>query len=123
MSQQRPQLKEFADYMEQVLQANDHKGGWDRMNPLGLLDRAWDELRELDRIMFSSQAGTISFDQSQLDEVRRETADVASFCMMIFQRVADYGGIEMLSSNDNCFGCGFAHRPNYADCVCKKDID
>lgn len=44
---QRPAVHAFAHLMEMQLRANDHKGGWDDVDPLWLCDRLEEKVSEL----------------------------------------------------------------------------
>ena len=74
MSTLRPALASFADLMEEMLQENDHKGGWQYDSSKALLRRLKQETAELQRAI-ERDAPT--------DEIAREAADVANFAMMI----------------------------------------
>ncbi len=75
----RGSVVRFAILMEEILEKNDWKGGWERMTLGDLTRRAGQELKELRRALKDKS--------SDLDEVARnvakEAADVANFCMMI----------------------------------------
>jgi NTP pyrophosphatase (non-canonical NTP hydrolase) len=72
--QLRPELLAFAQRMERVLRANDHKGGWRLMSVEALFNRAVEELDELQRAMkFSRDPAKIA----------HEAIDVANFMLMI----------------------------------------
>lgn len=69
----RPQVQWFSGEMERVLKENDHKGGWDGMDLLCLLNRLKEETAEL-------------ADALEADDVSvtiKEAIDVANFAMMI----------------------------------------
>lgn len=70
----RVEVERFADLMESVLRANDHKSGWDRVPVQELLACVCKEVGEL--------ACAIACNKSKYD-VRSELADVANFCMFI----------------------------------------
>lgn len=67
----RPEVRAFADAMEEQLSANDHKGGWQRDTALSLLRRLREETTELARAIGGE------------GDVLKEAADVANFAMMI----------------------------------------
>ena len=67
--------------MEEKLEMNSHKGGWDGMTPGELLRRIKQEVGELTR--------AIEKNRSALD-VAREAADVANFCRMLADLAQDY---------------------------------
>lgn len=69
----RKQVQWFAGEMERVLKENDHKGGWDKIETLVLLNRLKEEVAELaDAIEADDVSVTI-----------KEAIDVANFAMMI----------------------------------------
>ena len=70
----RPEVAWFAEQMELVLRANDHKPGWQNDAPVDLLKRLYEEVEELrDGMFIPVNANTIV----------KEAADVANFAMMI----------------------------------------
>lgn len=71
----RPDVRRFAHHMEAVLQANDHKGGWQGMKLAELFLRLEQELRELRDDIVHDKPGA---------DIRKEACDVANFAMMIF---------------------------------------
>lgn len=71
----RAKLLSFAVIMQEKLDDNAHKGGWANETPKQLLKRAKQELRELEAAVNNTY-------QSE-DDIAREAADVANFCMMI----------------------------------------
>ena len=78
-AQPRPQVQRFAEQMEKVLKENDHKGGWDNMHPLELLNRMKEETTKL------ADALENGFEDASI----KETTDVANFAMMIFDVVKE----------------------------------
>lgn len=70
----RPEVAEFAKRMEQILRANDHKGGWRLMSLEALFNRAVEELDELQR--------DITFTRDP-EQIAKEAVDVANFMLMI----------------------------------------
>lgn len=68
----RPEVEAFAQAMECALRANDHKPGWKNDAPSALIDRLYQEVRELDRTPMAAP-----------DAVLKEAADVANFAMMV----------------------------------------
>lgn len=79
----RGSVVRFAVLMEEILEENDWKGGWDRMTQGQLLQRAGQELKELRRAL--KKKGE---DRKHICD---EAADVANFCMMIAD---NSGGLE-----------------------------
>jgi hypothetical protein len=73
----REPVKWFAEEMEKTLRANDGKGGWSRTSIYYLLNRARQELSELEQAV--SKGAPVS-------EIIRESSDVANFMMMIADR-------------------------------------
>jgi len=76
---QRPELKRFADYMEGILKANDHKGGWDQEDNDYLLNYLMGEVEELRQAVEIGDEGRI----------RKECSDVANLAMMLFNNNED----------------------------------
>jgi len=68
----RPQLAWFANEMEQQLEANDHKSGWQYSTLKQLLRRLKQEVGELERAIEKGKPLVVE-----------EAADVANFAMMI----------------------------------------
>jgi len=85
----RPEVRAFAELMEQKLRENDHKGGWKKELPsLDLLPRLREETEELDDAI-SHWGAQVNWGKAALylpgciERVGREAADVANFAMMI----------------------------------------
>lgn len=74
----RPEVRAFAQLMEDKLRANDWKGGWKSDFSGDLLRRAHEELGELDDEMASGNPDM--FDNSA---IANEAADVANMLMMV----------------------------------------
>ena len=64
----------FAHRMELVLRKNDWKGGWTGMRPRMIVNRMWDELRELNACLR---------DGCSPEETAREAVDIANFAMFL----------------------------------------
>lgn len=79
----REALRKFAEYMETVLVANDHKGGWSRCNRAQLLDKLHEEVSELDQVIRKGVSPR---------DIAREAADVANISMMIADNWGNYRG-------------------------------
>jgi NTP pyrophosphatase (non-canonical NTP hydrolase) len=85
----RKEVMRFAVLMENVLRANDHKGGWSECDSKWLLERLREEVRELSEAVEERLAYARSNARSIEDAPRiwlnlgREAADVANFAMMI----------------------------------------
>lgn len=78
-------VMEFAELMEEVLQENDHKGGWANEDFDYLFDRLTEEKREL-RNLFYRPDFMLSLElkpSKSKKEAIKEAVDVANFCMMI----------------------------------------
>ena len=71
----RKEVKEFAEQMEQKLQANDHKGGWRNCTVEELYARLLDEVSELQ--------SELNFPEQDSDAIIAECADIANFAMMV----------------------------------------
>ena len=79
----REAVVEFARLMELVLRENDHKG----KNVKGfkvdvMLERLWDEVREVDREAWGHPNITTTSQQKQ--KIMKEAVDVANIAMMIY---------------------------------------
>ena len=70
----RPVIMAFAEFMEDKLRRNDHKGGWAGRSPISMLPSLEDEITELRRALCSSLPAA---------DVTEEAVDVANFCLMI----------------------------------------
>lgn len=77
----RALVRAFAAEMEMALRANDHKGGWDNEVPGWLLNRAREELQELEDVVDAVRAKGVSPELAA--SVRAEAADVANFVMFV----------------------------------------
>lgn len=71
----RSEVARFAQDMERVLRANDHKGGWQNETTGYLSKRLHQEVHELSRELMRKPRCCYA--------VRKEAADVANFAMMI----------------------------------------
>jgi DNA primase large subunit len=82
----RKEVKWFAGRMENKLSQNDHKEGWEYCHSNELITSVEDELNELIKKM--SEIGYQVFwehfpDDSDIDQLIDECADIANFAMMI----------------------------------------
>jgi NTP pyrophosphatase (non-canonical NTP hydrolase) len=74
--------------MEAQLRANDHKPGWKGENPWPLMDRLFEEARELaDELQPGSRTDAAAWRA----RVAAEAADVANFAMMVADVCAALG--------------------------------
>jgi len=81
----RKEVKRFAEAMEQQLQANDHKGGWQDCSLEWLAARLVQEAGEL---LMAIQGNAFKLLPEPIPgRVMAEAADVANFAMMIWDRV------------------------------------
>lgn len=78
----RKEVLAFAIAMEKVLRQNDWKHGWEADSPHALIDRIWDEIRELEvaKVLYGKNCG-------QASDVQKELLDTANFCMMAWDRL------------------------------------
>ena len=74
----RQSVATFAQAMEEKLRENDHKGGWEDCTMQYLSMRLTQEREELRKAV----------ERGNPEEVLREAADVANFCMMIAEVVS-----------------------------------
>jgi len=84
----RTQLKWFANKMEDVLSANDHKGGWSDVDIVELLENAEIAWQKMELEIGRAREGSGDF------IIRRNMAikkccDVANFMMMIANNIQD----------------------------------
>jgi NTP pyrophosphatase (non-canonical NTP hydrolase) len=85
----REEVAAFATHMESKLRENDYKGGWKNDGLGSLVNRAVEELQELQRAVGAfehvrySPSTTAEDLKAAAREVLREAADVANFAMMI----------------------------------------
>ena len=91
----RPAVAAFAERMEEVLAANDYKGGWADCDYDYLSRKLGEEFAELCReIPGNSDTGTPFFgrlDAEKRRAITHEAVDLANICMMIADLCADEG--------------------------------
>lgn len=81
----RPEVLALARAMEEKLRKHDHKGGWQEETTRHLLDRARDEIEELDQAVSCAtdrHCTHLGSEAEKLKAVLAEAADVANFAMM-----------------------------------------
>lgn len=71
----------FSLMMEMALQRNDHKGGWQNMSPSQIMNRIYDEVRQLNAARKVLEKGAVS--QREIDRTKKEAINVVNFCMMM----------------------------------------
>lgn len=81
---QRESVQWFAEKMEQKLQANDHKPGWNGLPDPYFVKRAQDELMELAEALARGMSS---------EDVIQECADVANFVMMLADKKRQHNQI------------------------------
>lgn len=74
----RDELKNFAENMEVVLKANDHKNNWNKCTLQYLTMRLTEEREELAEALRANDK----------EGIKHECCDIANFCMMIFDIVS-----------------------------------
>ena len=77
----RPEVLRFAEAMELRLRANDWKGGWNHEMPQSLLNRARDEVQELDDSV--DEIRGMGPSPERIAAVWSEAGDAANFLMMV----------------------------------------
>lgn len=82
----REEVKWFAEEMEKVLQANDHKGGWDKCDDGYLAWMLRDNLGKLCEAAYQ--------EPKNLQEISKSAVDIANYAMMIADNVRKIGGKE-----------------------------
>jgi len=75
----RIQVRRFAQTMEQELQFNDHKGGWDHAKDSYLFKCLLEEVSELSDSLLTEHENQYFSHK----DIQRECADIANFAMMI----------------------------------------
>ena len=78
----RKEVSDFAKIMEEKLQENEHKGGWDNCDNDFLFNRLLQEMTELHESLAELKI-TKGNGKGIARETMRECADVADFSMMI----------------------------------------
>ena len=81
MLELRPEVLRFAEAMELRLRANDWKGGWNHEMPQSLLNRARDEVQELDDVV--DEICGMGLSPERIAAVWSEAGDAANFLMMV----------------------------------------
>lgn len=98
----RPEVLEFARFMELVLRENDHKGTWKNCSFFYLLQKLDEEVAELHNCFWFPGSDLFGYDNDihprfpalGPGSVFRESADVANIAMMIFDNLKkEYGGL------------------------------
>ena len=77
----RREVVSFAVTMEEVLRANDHKKGWDDLDPDYIIERLREEVEELAAALQYDSGEVPDLDEAQRNAVLHEAADVANFAM------------------------------------------
>jgi len=77
----RNEVLGFSLMMEMALQRNDYKGGWQDMSTGEIMDRIYEEMRELNAARKALYKSTDS--ASEIEAVKKEAINVANFCMMM----------------------------------------
>lgn len=78
----RQEVLDFALEMEQVLKENDHKTGWDELSVHALYDRIKQEFEEFQR-EYILAANHFPIDNTRLMKMRKESIDLANYCMFL----------------------------------------
>lgn len=78
----RKEVMAFARAMEAILRQNDWKPGWKEDSPKALVDRIWDETREME-VTFSNYQKSCALPE----DAQKEFVDIANFCMMAWDRL------------------------------------
>lgn len=81
----RPEVQRFAELMELKLRANEHKGGWEEDEAHALIERAREEIKELEEAVTSEAYAYVT--GRSTPAMRRTIADeaaaVANFMLMV----------------------------------------
>lgn len=89
MISREDKLKALVFLMKEVLEKNDHKGGWGRCDFRYLLKRLREEIAELEDVYFNPLP--VAYDQKKYNRqtITKECIDVANFAMMIADNFGD----------------------------------
>lgn len=79
----RPAVQKFAERMETVLRDNDHKAGWDDMDPWSLVGRIRDEADELFLALHKPTKYPFKLDEVWCKALEDEATKVASICLLL----------------------------------------
>ncbi len=112
----RPTLAEFATVVETQLEKNDHKGGWENTAIVWLVDKLFEEVREVDRAV-----NTTDDQESHEDRIARivaESGDVAAVAMMI----ADSAGLGMKREERRRNGRPIEMKPPPAEPIKRRGL-
>jgi NTP pyrophosphatase (non-canonical NTP hydrolase) len=71
----RPEVKQFAIAMEEILRDNDYKGGWDRCSEEYLKMKFAEEVCEVCE----------AFEYQKYEDIMHEVVDVSNVCMMLYE--------------------------------------
>ncbi len=126
----RPEVQVFAEGMEQILQANTHKGDWKDSAKWYLLRRLKDEVEELEKALslFSFSCKVINITEVK-KLVKKEAFDVANFAMMIADNFGDLmeGITEKKDIKENyeamCDSCFYQNRLAEAKALLRRAKD
>lgn len=79
----RPELLRFVAAMEATLRRNDHKGGTgEGCDPTYMLEKCWEEIRELDREMHGHP--NIFTPAAKFDRMKHEAVDLANCAALLW---------------------------------------
>lgn len=73
----RPEVRAFAQAIEDALRSNDAKGGWDNCSEEYLVTKLAEEVGEVAALVVRGTGGPS-------DHIRRECADVAAMALMLW---------------------------------------
>src|SRR5262245_23377164 len=74
----REALRTFADQMEKVLKAHDHKSDWRTRPVQALISKMLLEVKEFE----------VAIEHFEVKEARNELVDIANFCMIVSDRLS-----------------------------------
>ena len=89
----RESVRRFAEEMEKVLRANDHKEGWEELTNDCLIESLEEELNELHNLFYHREAHldpSDTYPEIDLKAVVHEAIDVANFAMMLYDNNSDH---------------------------------
>lgn len=82
----RMEVLRFASFMEDILQKNDYKGGWEDCDMGYLEARLVEEMGEYFALTAKNKSYQITDMNEYLVKKRKELIDIANFCMMLWAR-------------------------------------
>jgi len=79
----RKEVQKFSVEMEEVLKANDHKGGWEDCSIEYLFFKLIEEVGEVSKILQWYVAEEAEVDEIEAEKAHKECVDIANVAMML----------------------------------------